>query len=127
LISKGILERMLELMATKKAENKGGNGFAVIETGGKQYRVAEGDVISVEKMGDTETGKKVKFENVLLKSAGDDLSIGFPMVEKASVEGEVVEEGKGKKTLVMKYKAKSNYFKKYGHRQPYQKVKITKI
>ena len=99
--------------------------YAIIETGGKQYRVEEGDVISVEKLG-LEVGDKVVFENVLAMGEGSDISIGTPYVE-ANVYGEVVENGKGKKVIIYKYKAKKDYRKKQGHRQPFTKVEITGI
>ncbi len=100
--------------------------YAVIETGGKQYRVQEGDILFVEKI-DVEEGKEVNFDKVLLVSKEGDLTVGKPFVEGAKVEGSVVEQGKSKKIVVFKYKAKKNYRKKQGHRQPYTKVKIEKI
>ncbi len=114
--------------AVKKAtpKNEGSSAFAVIETGGKQYRVAEGDLIKVEKM-DAKAGDKIKFDKVLMTGSGENINLGFPILEKTVVEAEVVGEGRDKKVLVMKYKAKSRYFKKNGHRQPFQMVKVTKI
>ncbi len=100
--------------------------YAVIETGGKQYRVQEGDVIFVEKL-DVEAGETVEFDKVLVVANDNGLNIGEPVVEGAKVEASVVEQGKGKKVIVFKYKAKKNYKKKQGHRQPYTKVKIEKI
>ncbi|HEY4544455.1 MAG TPA: 50S ribosomal protein L21 [Tissierellaceae bacterium] len=100
--------------------------YAVIETGGKQYRVQEGDVIFVEKL-DVEAGETVEFDKVLVVANDNGLNIGKPVVEGAKVEASVVEQGKGKKVIVFKYKAKKNYKKKQGHRQPYTKVKIEKI
>lgn len=100
--------------------------YAVIETGGKQYRVCEGDVITVEKLKNVEAGDKVTFENVLLISKDGDTKVGTPFLE-ASVFGKVVENGKGKKVIIYKYKAKKNYHKKQGHRQPFTKVEITGI
>jgi large subunit ribosomal protein L21 len=99
--------------------------YAVIETGGKQYKVQEGDTIFVEKL-QVEEGDKIDFSKVLMV-AGDDLVVGKPYVENATVEGTVLEQGKAKKVVVFKYKAKKNYKKKQGHRQPYTKVKIEKI
>ncbi len=99
--------------------------FAVIETGGKQYRVSEGDVITIEKLSETAKGGKVIFDKVLLVDNGDTTDIGAPYMKGISVTGEVVDEGKGKKILVVKYKAKSRYMKRRGHRQPFTKVKIT--
>ena len=100
--------------------------YAVIETGGKQYKVQEGDTVFVEKL-DTEEGEQVDLSRVLLISKEDDLVVGKPFVENAKVEATVLEQGKGKKIIVYKYKAKKNYKKKQGHRQPYTKLKIDKI
>ena len=99
--------------------------YAVIETGGKQYRVAEGDVITIEKLG-VEAGQKVEFDKVLVMGEGADIQIGAPYVD-AKVYGTVVENGKGKKVIIFKYKAKKDYRKKQGHRQPYTMVQITGI
>lgn len=100
--------------------------YAVIETGGKQYKVQEGDTVFVEKL-DTEEGEQVDLSRVLLISKEDDLVVGKPFVENAKVEATVLEQGKGKKVIVYKYKAKKNYKRKQGHRQPYTKLKIDKI
>jgi len=100
--------------------------YAVIETGGKQYRVQEGDVVFVEKLHASE-GEKVEFDKVLLFSNEGNLSAGKPYIEGAKVEGTVVEHGKAKKIIVFKYKAKKNERKKKGHRQPFTKVQIDKI
>ena len=100
--------------------------YAIIESCGKQYKVAEGDVIFFEKL-DTEEGKKVTFDNVILVSDDKKVEVGAPYVKGAKVEGKVVSHGKGKKILVYKYKAKKNYRRTQGHRQPYTKVEITKI
>ena len=99
---------------------------AVIVTGGKQYTVAEGDVLFIEKLNAEETAT-VKFEQVLAVLDGENTKIGAPVVEGASVEAKVVKNGKAKKITVFKYKAKKNEKKKQGHRQPYTKVEITKI
>ena len=99
---------------------------AVIVTGGKQYTVAEGDVLYIEKL-NVEAEETVKFEQVLAVLDGENSKIGAPVVEGASVEAKVVKNGKGKKITVFKYKAKKNEKKKMGHRQPYTKVEITKI
>ena len=99
---------------------------AVIVTGGKQYTVAEGDVVFVEKLG-VVAEEVVKFDQVLAVLDGENSKIGAPTVEGAAVEGKVVKNGKGKKITVFKYKAKKNEKKKIGHRQPYTKVEITKI
>ena len=100
--------------------------YAVIETGGKQYRVQEGDIVFVEKI-DNEEGEKIDLSKVLLVSKEDDLIVGKPYVEGAKVEATVLEQGKAKKIIIFKYKAKKNYRKKQGHRQPYTKLKIEKI
>ena len=99
---------------------------AVIVTGGKQYTVAEGDVLFVEKL-NVEADATVKFDQVLAVLDGENTKIGAPVVEGAAVEAKVVKNGKGKKITVFKYKAKKNEKKKIGHRQPYTKVEITKI
>ena len=99
---------------------------AVIVTGGKQYTVAEGDVIFVEKLG-VEADEAVKFDQVLAVLDGENSKVGTPVVEGAAVEAKVVKNGKGKKITVFKYKSKKNEKKKIGHRQPYTKVEITKI
>ena len=99
---------------------------AIIVTGGKQYTVAEGDVLYVEKLG-VEAEQNVKFEQVLAVLDGENTKIGAPVVEGAAVEAKVVKNGKGKKIHVLKYKAKKNEKKHIGHRQPYTKVEITKI
>ncbi|MFT5179821.1 MAG: large subunit ribosomal protein L21 [Candidatus Paceibacteria bacterium] len=102
--------------------------YAVILTGGKQYKVSEGDYITIEKLpGDNKEGDKVTFDNVLLIDDGEKLKAGTPMIEGAKVEGEFIETGRAKKILVIHYKSKSRYFKKQGHRQPFNKVKIVKI
>ena len=112
----------------KKAPVKvasGGMKFAVIETGGKQYRVASKDVIKIEKLsGEPKVGEKIIFSKVLLFDDGKKLQIGTPYVKDIQVVGVLEEEGRGKKISVIKFKSKIRYFKKYGHRQPYVKVKI---
>jgi large subunit ribosomal protein L21 len=99
--------------------------YAVIKTGGKQYRVQQGDVIFIEKL-DVQAGETVTFDEVLLVS-GDETTIGNPTVAGAKVEGKVLSQVKGQKIVVYKYKAKKNERKKQGHRQPYTKVEITGI
>jgi len=99
--------------------------YAIIATGGKQYKVAEGDVIKVEKLG-VEAGNAVVFDRVLAVNNGS-MNVGNPTVAGATVSATVVEEGKAKKVIVYKYKRKSGYHKKNGHRQAYTKVKIEKI
>ena len=100
--------------------------YAIIESCGKQYKVAEGDVVFFEKL-DTEEGKKVTFKDVVLVSDDKKVEVGAPYVKGVKVEGKVVEHGKGKKIIVYKYKAKKNYRRTQGHRQPFTKVEITKI
>ena len=92
--------------------------YAIIDSCGKQYKVSEGDVVFFEKL-DAEEGKSVSFDNVVLVSDGKDVKIGTPYVKGAKVEGTVVAHGKGNKILVYKYKAKKNYRRTQGHRQPY--------
>ena len=99
--------------------------YAIIATGGKQYKVAEGDIIKVEKLG-VEAGETVTFDQVLAVNNGE-LAVGAPTVAGATVSGTVVKEGKAKKVIVYKYKRKSGYHKKNGHRQQYTAVKIEKI
>jgi large subunit ribosomal protein L21 len=102
--------------------------FAIIATGGKQYPVAVGDVIRVEKLGDElKKGDKVVFDKVLLVDNGKDTTIGTPTIAGAKVEGIFQSAGKAKTVLVVKYKAKSKYHKKNGHRQPYSEIKISAI
>ena len=101
--------------------------YAIIESCGKQYKVAEGDVVFFEKL-EVEEGKKVTFDKVVLVSEEEGkVQIGNPYVKGIKVEGKVVSHGKAKKILVFKYKAKKNYRRKQGHRQPYTKVEITGI
>ena len=99
---------------------------AIIVTGGKQYTVAEGDVLFIEKL-NAEAKQTVKFDQVLAVLDGENSKVGTPVVEGAAVEAKVVKNGKGKKITVFKYKSKKNEKKKIGHRQPYTKVEITKI
>src|SRR3989344_3030874 len=106
--------------------------FAVIKTGGKQYKVAEGDVLRVEKL-ESKDGKVV-FDDVLLVvnpdasvGAGGEIKLGKPVVSGAKVTAKVLEEGKGEKKMVFRYKSKTRQHKKKGHRQPYTKIQITKI
>jgi large subunit ribosomal protein L21 len=102
--------------------------FAVIQTGGKQYMVAAGDTVKIEKMpGEHKVGEAVTFSDVLLVDNGQDTTIGTPTISGAKVSGEITKIARAKKVTVIKYKAKSNYFKKRGHRQPFFEVKITKL
>ena len=100
--------------------------YAIIKTGGKQYRVAEGDVVMVEKLEAAE-GDSVVFDQVLTVVNDGDVKVGKPLVEGARVTGKVEAQGKARKILVFKYKAKSNYRRHQGHRQPFTKVVIEKI
>lgn len=100
--------------------------YAVIETGGKQYRVQEGDVISVEKL-PVSAGDKVTLDRVLVYSDGKAMKVGSPYVDGGKVETTVVENGKGEKVIIFKYKSKKDYRKKQGHRQPYTMLKIDSI
>ena len=99
--------------------------YAIIATGGKQYRVSEGDVLYIEKI-DAEVDSTVSFDALLVENEGD-VKVGTPVVEGVKVEGKVVAQTRGEKIIVFKYKAKKNYRRKQGHRQPYTKVEITKI
>ena len=99
--------------------------YAVIATGGKQYRVAEGDVIRVEKL-DANVGDSVTFYEVLAVG-GEKMNVGTPYVDGASVDGEVLAQDRARKVVVYKYKPKRGYHRKNGHRQPYTELKITKI
>jgi len=100
--------------------------YAVIETGGKQYKVQEGDVIFVEKL-EAEDGATVTFDRVLAVSSEGSVTFGKPLVENASVSAKVLGQGRAKKIIVFKYKPKKGYRKKAGHRQPFTKVQIEKI
>ena len=100
--------------------------YAVIETGGKQYRVQEGDIISVEKLGLLE-GEAYTFDKVLMLAGEEGVKVGSPYIEGSTVEAAAVEEGRGKKVVVYKYKSKKGYHKKNGHRQPFTKVEIRAI
>ncbi|PSL43959.1 LSU ribosomal protein L21P [Salsuginibacillus halophilus] len=99
--------------------------YAIVETGGKQVKVEEGQEIYVERL-DAEAGDEVTFDNVLFVG-GDDVKVGAPYIEGATVKGKVEKNGKGRKVLVFKFKRRKRYQKKQGHRQPYTKVVIEKI
>ena len=105
--------------------------FAVIQTGGKQYKVSEGGFITIEKIKDKtveyKKGDKISFDKVLLVDNGKDTTIGTPFVMGAKVEAEIIEIGRARKILVVKYKQKSRYLRRNGHRQPFFKVKIVSI
>lgn len=98
--------------------------YAIIATGGKQYRVSEGDTIYIEKL-DNQAGEVVSFPVLML--SGDQVQVGKPYVEGAEVTGKVVRHGKGEKIVILKYKSKKNYRRKAGHRQPFTQVEITGI
>ena len=100
--------------------------YAVFETGGKQYKAAEGDVLFIEKL-DAQAGDEITFDKVLLISDDNGITAGTPYVEGATVTAKLEKNGKGKKIRVFKYNAKKNYRRRQGHRQPYTKVQITKI
>ncbi len=102
--------------------------FAIIQTGGKQYTVAKGDVIAIEKFPhESKEGDIVIFDKVLLVDNGKDTTIGTPFIKNAAVKGKVTEVGRAAKIIVVHYKQKSRYFKKNGHRQPFVKVKIESL
>jgi len=120
---------MAEATATKKTAEKDASApYAVFETGGKQYQASVGQVVKIEKIkGDHKEGDKVTFDKVLLSDDGKATKLGDPYLSGAKVEAEITEIGRNKKVNVVKYKAKSRYHKKRGHRQPYFKVKVAKI
>ena len=98
--------------------------YAIIATGGKQYRVSQGDIIYIEKL-DLQEGSEVTFPVLML--GGDTITSGTPEIQGASVTGTVLQHGRGEKIIVFKYKSKKNYSRKQGHRQPFTKVEITAI
>ena len=100
--------------------------YAVIQTGGKQYRVAEGETVKVEKLAG-EPGGKVTFTDVLLVASGADVKVGKPTVPGAKVLAEIVEQDRERKVIVFKYKRRKNFRKRQGHRQPYTALRITQI
>ena len=100
--------------------------YAVIKTGGKQYKVAAGDVVSVETL-EGDAGKTVSFDEVLLVAKGEQITVGAPMVQGASVKGEVVKHGRGDKIRIVKHRRRKHYHKEQGHRQNFTEVKITEI
>lgn len=102
--------------------------FAVIQTGGKQYKVRAGETITIEKLdGDFKKGDKITFDQVLLSDDGSKATFGTPFIKGSKVVGELVSQGRAQKVTVIKYKQKSRYFKKNGHRQPFMKVKIASL
>jgi len=102
------------------------NMYAVIETGGKQYKVSEGDVLNVERLS-VSAGDKVTLDKVLVYSDGETVKVGTPYIEGAKVEADVVQNGKSEKVIIFKFKSKKDYRKKQGHRQPYTMLKIGSI
>lgn len=100
--------------------------YAVIVTGGKQYKVSEGDTLFIEKL-EVEEGSAVTFDQVLMVGDGEKVTVGTPSVDGATVEAKVLKNGKAKKVYVFKMKRKKNYRRKKGHRQPFTKIEITKI
>ena len=101
--------------------------YAIIKTGGKQYRVQQDDVIEIEKINLEDGAKDIAFDEVLAVNKDGELTVGTPVVENAVVKGEVLEVAKASKVIVYKYKSKKDYRKKQGHRQQFMKVKITAI
>ncbi|OGZ05293.1 MAG: 50S ribosomal protein L21 [Candidatus Lloydbacteria bacterium RIFCSPLOWO2_01_FULL_50_20] len=120
-------------MATKSNSASTGHAFAVIETGGKQYQVGKGDILKIEKLslpaeaGAKDGDAKITFEEVLLVDDGKTTTVGTPHVSGAKVTASVVGTGRHKKVLVVRYLAKSRYYKKNGHRQPFTEVKIESV
>ena len=100
--------------------------YAVVATGGKQYKVIEGDVLRVEKIAG-EVGDQVSFDQVLMVGEGEDVRIGRPVVDGVLVKGKIVEQGKNKKIIVFKFKRRKRYRRKQGHRQPFTAIKIDAI
>jgi len=100
--------------------------YAVIKTGGKQYRVSEGDTLQVEKLVG-KPGDKITFDNVLLVGGGDSTKVGAPTVSGAKVDAEIVAQNRAKKVVVFKMRRRKNYRRKQGHRQPYTQIKITSV
>lgn len=113
-------------MAKAKTQQEN-NKFAVIKTGGKQYLIKEGEILKIEKLSNVKEGDSVSFDEVLLTGDGEKAKIGNPTVSGAKVNASIVEMGRDQKIVVIKYKQKSRYYKKNGHRQPYTKVKIESI
>ena len=100
--------------------------YAVFKTGGKQYRVSEGETLKIEKL-EVEPGKKVTFNEILMIADGDNVQVGSPLVDKASVEAKVISQGKGKKVNILKFKRRKHSMKQQGHRQLFTEIKISKI
>ena len=100
--------------------------YAVFKTGGKQYRVSEGEILKIEKL-EVEPGKKITFNEVLMIADGENVQVGSPLVEKASVEAKVISQGKGKKVNILKFKRRKQSMKQQGHRQLFTEIQIGKI
>ena len=100
--------------------------YAVIKTGGKQYKVSEGETLKIEKL-EVDPGKKVTFKEVLMVADGDNVQLGSPLVENASVEAKVISQGKGKKVNILKFRRRKNSMKQQGHRQLFTEIQIGKI
>jgi len=100
--------------------------YAIVDSGGKQYKVKEGEVLKVEKLAG-EVGDSVSFDRILMFSDGDNVNIGTPLLEDVAVSGHIVEQGKAKKIIVFKYKRRKRYRRKQGHRQQFTAVKIDSI
>ena len=100
--------------------------YAVIETGGKQHRVVEGEIVKVEKM-EVDTGSTVKFDRVLLVGEGESIKVGVPVVDGANVSAEVLNHGRSDKVMILKFKRRKHHLKRQGHRQWFTELKITKI
>jgi len=100
--------------------------YAVFKTGGKQYRVSEGETLKIEKL-EVEPGKKITFNEVLMIADGENVQVGSPLVEKASVEAKVISQGKGKKVNILKFKRRKQFMKQQGHRQLFTEIQIGKI
>jgi large subunit ribosomal protein L21 len=116
------------MATTKEKKTHGKDAFAVVLTGGKQYKVHEGDTIKIEKiLGEHKVGSKVVFDKVLLIDDAGKTTVGAPYISGSKVEAEITEIGREAKITVVHYKQKSKYFKKYGHRQPFFKVQIKKV
>lgn len=126
---KKVMKKTAPKVAPKKATKTSSvEDFAVLKTGGKQYRVSVGDTITIEKLNDTLVkGDTVSFEEVLMTVTGSTIVVGTPLVAKAKVTGEITLVGRAPKVMVIKYKQKSRYIKRNGHRQPLMKVKITSL
>jgi len=121
-------EASVKKATPKKTTPEGDGSFAVFETGGKQYTVSVGEIVRVEKIkGEYKEGESIKFDKVLLVDDGKNTSIGDPHLKGAAVSATLEKIGRSRKVDVVKYRAKSRYFKRNGHRQPFFEVKITAI